>query len=109
MKLINKTILYSLPTSIFFTISINADLIMKYGVDYANPIIALLLLWCLSTCFIGLPIYLALSSETKYKSYIILLSVLCFLPFGKILYLVALIWAIIAKATQTSAKTETHK
>jgi hypothetical protein len=101
MKIINKSILYSLPTSILFAIHINANLILKYGTNYANPILALLLLWLLSTCFIGLPIYLALNSKSKHKGWIVGLAVLCFLPFGTLLYFISLIWAIAAKFAST--------
>ena len=102
MVLTRKAILYSLPTSILMAIYINADLLLKYGFEYngIQQLEVLLILIGLGVCFVGLPIYLALSSEDKNKTWIIWLAALCFLPFGMILYFVSLIWAISAKITQ---------
>ena len=91
-----KTLLYSLPASILMALDINAKLLLKYGFQYQGiqQIEVLLILIGLCVCLVGLPIYLALYSENKNKSWIICLAALCFLPFGAILYCISLVWAI---------------
>ncbi len=91
-----KTLLYSLPASILIALDINTKLLLKYGFQYQGirQIDVLLILIGLCVCLVGLPIYLALYSENKNKSWIICLAALCFLPFGAILYCISLVWAI---------------
>lgn len=110
MVITRKTMLYSLPTSILMAIYINADLLLKYGFEYSGiqQLEVLLILIGLGVCFVGFPIYLALSSEDKNKKWIIWLAVLCFLPFGMILYFVSLIWAISAKIAQIKNNRKTE-
>ena len=102
MIITRKTMLYSFPASMLMAIDINADLLLKYGFKYngIQQLEVLLILIGLGMCFVGIPIYLALSSEDKYKKWIIWLAALCFLPFGTILYFISLIWAIIVKIKQ---------
>lgn len=95
-----KSLLFALPTSILLSINVGTDLWLKMGLDYDAHLRILGLALALSLCLIALPIWLALSSKNKYKIWIICLDVFCFLPFGTILYLISICWAISARILQ---------
>ncbi len=101
-----KTILLSIPTALYFAISISPEIVFKTGNYYDNGFywstfgtifFSTLLLLCI-------PVYLALRGGSKHKTWIILLDLFCFLPFGVVFYIISLIWGLCAMNTTSTTE-----
>lgn len=107
-----KSLVYSMPVSILiaimsaYNVAIQLD---NYYVFYSwNDLylVSWLCLFILSTLILSIPITLALNSDSKNRTWIITLDILCFLPFGVIFYLISLVWAFSAWCSTAEKKTK---
>lgn len=104
-----KSILFALPTSLFLAISVSGDLLARNGMYWDRYWSAFLIVLAVSAALISIPIALAQHSKTRNKGWIIALSVLCFLPFGVILYFISLVWALAVYFAPVNIKTRRAK
>lgn len=104
-----KSILFALPTSLFLAISVSGDLLARTGIYWDGYWSVFFIVLAVSAALISIPITLAQHSKTRNKGWIIALSVLCFLPFGVILYFISLVWALAVYFAPVNIKTRRAK
>ena len=102
IKSIKSALLFSILTSLLISISVSADLVTK-GIIYQTEYLQyFILITLVSMVVLSIPITLSLYKDYKHNGWIICLSLLCFLPFGTVLYLISLIWSIILLFIKTT-------
>lgn len=94
-----KSVLFSLPTSIFIGLTTSGDAMYKYKEKYGvwpddNGTSVFTITTLLAIILLSIPIAIALYKDKENKGWIIALSLLSFLPFGTIMYAASLLWAI---------------
>ncbi len=106
-----KAIMFSLPSSIFIGLTASGGAMAKYKMIYGVwpddsgiGIICIVVVF-LAVVFLSMPIAIALHKDLKDKGWIIAMSLLSFLPFGIIMYLISLVWSVLAEKKD---KTEQH-
>lgn len=87
-------LLCSLPTSLLISISVSADLSLKQHIGYNEYLYYFIVMTLVSLIFLSVPVTIALHENYRYKGWIIGFALCCFLPFGTLLYLVSLVWAL---------------
>ncbi len=94
-----KAILLSISTSWLLAAETAGNLAIKAGqLNSDTYMLNFFVAFIIALCVVCIPAWFALKSKSNHKTVIIVLDLLCFLPFGTVLYIVSLIWGI--KATK---------
>jgi hypothetical protein len=88
-------LLFSLPTALLISISASADLVVKQIIQPSEYMFYFIGITLIALICISIPGTIALYKHYRHEDWVTILALCCFLPFGTILYLISLIWAIV--------------